>query len=440
MADQLLGSPISPSAELAAGDNFGEMRTAIDQRDGKTLQLWGFNLRLSAPDSLITVEDYRQRARRRLPRMVWHYVDGGADGMETISDNQKAFGKWSLRSRVLSGAGDPDLRTSVADTLIDLPVLLAPTGFLGLSHWRGDIEAARAATSRGTRFVVSTASSWSIEDIAEAAPGHFFQLYPWEGEFGSELMKRAWGAGYRTLMVTVDVPVVGNRQGERKNGMGMPPTMFPRNAFNIMRYPRWAWNAVRHQRIGGRNLVDSSGFAAAVKSAEIQMRQMRQSDLTWDDFGWMRDQWKGKLFIKGVLEPEDAVRAVELGADGVVVSNHGGRQLNFARATLDALPDVVAAVGQRSEVLLDGGVRRGTDVIKALALGARAVMIGRPYIYGVAAAGEKGVQGVLDIFRAEISRSLSLMGCQDVASLDRSWLAPRDSPDAALTRDARMNR
>jgi L-lactate dehydrogenase (cytochrome)/(S)-mandelate dehydrogenase len=390
------------------------------------VNIFGFDLRWTAPETLITVEDYRRAARRRLPAMVWSYVDGGAEDLNTLKENRDAFSRWALRSRMLAGNGMPSLATSVAGVPLSMPVLFAPTGFLGMSQWQGDIHAARAAASAGTRYVVSTASSWSIEEIADASPeGHFFQLYPREGDIAAKLMRRAWSAGYRTMMVTVDVPVVGNREAERHTGMGMPPVLTPRRILNIARHPTWALNVLRHQRIGGRNLVDGAGIAAAVEAAEIQNRQMVQATLNWNDFQWMREQWKGKLFIKGILDPEDAVRAVNLGADGVVVSNHGGRQLDFALSSLEALPGVVAAVGHRAEVLLDSGVRRGSDVLKALALGAKAVMIGRPYVYGVTVAGEQGARGILDIFRTEMERNLSLMGCPSVAALNRSWILPR---------------
>lgn len=390
------------------------------------MNVFGFDVKWTSPASLITVEDYRQAARRCLPKMIWAYVDGGADDRVTLQDNRDAFGRWALKSLVLAGHAAPDLRTSVAGVDIDMPLLLAPTGFIGLSHWHGDIDAARASARAGTRYVVSTASSWSLEEIAaESGIGHFFQLYPREGDIADKLMRRAWAAGYRAMMVTVDVPVIGNREAERRYGMGIPPLLTPATMLDIARHPTWAWRMLRHQRIGGRNLVNGAGVAAAVKSAEIQSRHMVQSTLNWDDFAWMRKMWKGPLFIKGILDPVDARRAVALGADGVVVSNHGGRQLDFALSSLDALGPVVDAVGHQVEVLLDGGVRRGSDVLKAVALGAKAVMVGRPYIYGATTAGEKGISAILEIFRSEMARSMTLMGCPDVRSLDRSWLIRR---------------
>ena len=212
--------------------------------------------------------------------------------------------------------------------------------------------------------------------------------------------------------------------------MGIPPVLTPRRLLNVARHPKWALDVLLHQRIGGRSLATGGGVTGAIESIEIQSRELMQSTLDWDDLAWMREKWKGPLYIKGVLTPEDATRAVDLGVDGVVVSNHGGRQLDFTPATLDVLPDIAEAVGDRAEVLMDGGVRRGSDVVKALALGADAVLIGRPYLYGLAVNGEEGVAHVLDILKDEIDRTLALMGVGSVAELDRSWVVPRASAAA----------
>ena len=263
-----------------------------------------------------------------------------------------------------------------------------------------------------------------------------FQLYPGTGGVAADLMRRAWAAGYRTLFVTVDVPVKGNREGERKQGMGIPPALTPRRALNFARHPRWTYDMLRHQRVAGANVGSGGGVRDAVASIEIAEREMMQSRLNWDDLAWMREQWKGRIYLKGVLRADDAARAVDLGCDGVVVSNHGGRQLDHVTPTLEALPEIVDEVGGRAEVILDGGVRRGTDVVTALALGAKAVLVGRPYVYGLAVAGEQGVAAVLDILRDEIERALTLLGVHDVADLNRSHVrraAPR--PDvSAVTR------
>jgi L-lactate dehydrogenase (cytochrome)/(S)-mandelate dehydrogenase len=385
--------------------------------------MFGFRQQLRPLDKLISVEDYRRRAKRKVPRMIWAYVDGGADDEITLHENQAAFGRLRLRAKVLAGHRRRDLSTTVAGVPLDLPILLAPTGLTGLSYWRGDVAAARAAESRGTRYVVSTASSWTIEEIVDntfEAP--FFQLYPQEGDFAARLMDRAWRSGCRVLMLTVDVPVLGNREGERRLGMERPPVLTPWHLVDLARHPTWTYDAARHGRISARHMVASGGVRAAVVSVEIQERTLMQSALSWDDLRWVRDRWRGKLLVKGVLDPDDARRAVDLGVDGIVVSNHGGRQLDSVPATVDALAGVVAAVGDRTEVLLDGGVRRGTDVIKALALGARAVLIGRPYVYGLIVDGERGAGAVLDVLRQEMERTMTLMGVGDIADLDPSSL------------------
>jgi L-lactate dehydrogenase (cytochrome)/(S)-mandelate dehydrogenase len=390
------------------------------------MKAFGFDLKLKAPQRYVTVEDYRQAARLRLPDLVWAYLDGGADDLVTLQGNRSGFSDWSLKSRVLTANGKPDLSTTVAGQKISMPLMLAPTGYTGLVNWRSDISAVQAAEAAGTKYAVSTASSWSIEEIAAAASQeHIFQLYPKEGDIAARMMHRAWQAGYRTLFLTVDVPAVGNREGERRKGMGMPPTLTPSRMLNIACYPRWALDVLRHKRISGRNFINGGSLAQAVANLEVQNRHLVQSKLGWDDFAWVREQWKGRVYIKGILDPQDAERAVALGADGVIVSNHGGRQLDFSLPSISALPDIVSAVGGRAEILLDGGVRRGTDVIKAVALGASAVLVGRPYLYGLAAEGRAGIDRVLEIFRTEIERSMILMGVGSVAELDPNWLISR---------------
>jgi L-lactate dehydrogenase (cytochrome)/(S)-mandelate dehydrogenase len=237
------------------------------------------------------------------------------------------------------------------------------------------------------------------------------------------MMKRAKNAGYAGMFVTVDVPVLGNRESERKRGMGNPPVVTPARVLDAAARPRWWVNFLKHQRISIRNLVEAGGARAAVSSVREQYRLMRP-ELNWDDFAWMREHWDGPLFIKGVLDADDADRAVGLGADGVVVSNHGGRQLNFAVGALDALPAIARRVGGRAQVLVEGGIRRGSDVVKALCLGADAVCIGRPYLYGLATAGPAGAEHVASIFREEITRAMTLMGVAKVADLDETWLLP----------------
>jgi L-lactate dehydrogenase (cytochrome)/(S)-mandelate dehydrogenase len=259
---------------------------------------------------------------------------------------------------------------------------------------------------------------------------HFFQLYP-GGEHTATLMRRAWDSGYRVLFVTVDVPVLGNREGERRRGYASSGsihrtlTVTPREALDMARHPTWLLQQYRHGRGAMRNLLPSAGVEATFESIEILHREIDRATFAWEDLEWIREQWPGSVYVKGLLDPRDAERAVAIGCEGVVVSNHGGRQLDHALASLEALPAIVDAVGERAEVLLDGGVRRGTDVVKALALGARAVLIGRPQIYGLIVGGEQGVRDVLEILHAELDRALALMGVQDIQELDRGWLIER---------------
>lgn len=359
--------------------------------------------------------------------MIWSYVDHGAESETTLRDNEEAFARYRLEARAATGAAPKTLETAVAGQRVSLPVLLAPTGLSGLSHWTGELGGARGAERAGTLSILSTSSTYTIEEVAGGTEqNHLFQLYPFRDDEGVRggslgLMQRAERAGYSAVFVTVDVPVVGNREWERLRGMGAPPTITPLRALDAARHVRWAYRYLRHQRVSAGNLFDRSGSAAAVESVN-RLARLMNPDLTWDDIAWMRDRWRGRFYIKGILHPDDADRAIRLGADGVVVSNHGGRQLDQARATLDALPAVAAAVGDRGEVLLDGGVRRGTDVVKALCLGATAVCIGRPWLYGLAVDGETGVHRVLEIFRQEILRAMTLMGVETLDRLGPQWL------------------
>jgi isopentenyl diphosphate isomerase/L-lactate dehydrogenase-like FMN-dependent dehydrogenase len=390
----------------------------------------------------LNVEDWRQYARRKLPELAWSYLDGGADDLVTLRENMSGFRRWRLRQRCLTGVCNPVIEATIARTLLSLPVALAPTGACGIAHWTGDVAVARAAEKSGSRVVLSTASSYTLEQVAHATEHqHWFQLYPFGNrERVGALIQRARNAGYTALFVTVDVPVLGNRESERASGMGAPWTLRPRGALSMLMHPRWLYAVIKHKRIAAIHYRERPSGAPpqaqdilrravmgaaddAVRAAEAQSRYM-QGDLHWDDIAWMRERWKGPLYVKGILHPGDAEYAVDrIGVEGVVVSNHGGRQLDRTLASIDALPAIAARVGNRAEVYLDGGVRRGTDVITALCLGARGVFIGRPYLYGLAAAGERGVEAVIEIFRTEIVRALILMGCSSVAALDASWLS-----------------
>lgn len=372
--------------------------------------------------------------------MAWSYIEGGADDLITADENKSAFLRHHLRMRSLAGAAKPSLSCEIAGTPVSMPVALAPVGATGIAHWTGDIAAARGAEAAGTRAVLSTASSYLIEEVAEAtSENHWFQLYPIGGrERIAELIGRAKAAGYSALFVTVDIPTLGNREGERKWHFQLPWVVSPGRALHLARHSRWVWEALRHKRMAAIHFLETekraqeassagvTGALAQVAQSGARLASQLQSDLTWDDVKWMRDLWPGPFYVKGILDPDDAERAVvDLGADGVVVSNHGGRQLDRCLSSIDALPAIAERIGNRAAVYLDGGVRRGTDVITALSLGAQAVFVGRPFLYGLAAGGEAGVRSVLEILRDEIVRNLTLMGCPSVQSLDASWLANR---------------
>jgi isopentenyl diphosphate isomerase/L-lactate dehydrogenase-like FMN-dependent dehydrogenase len=389
-------------------------------------------LSLGLKRETIGVAGHAARAKRRLPAMAWAYLEGGAEDQVTLAANRAGFHQWRLVPRILSGTRQPRLSTRVAGDEIALPVALAPVGITGLIRWDGDRAAARAAERAGTRLALSTGSSWSLEEIADATDAnHWFQLYPYgnRDKVGA-LVDRAAAAGYSALFLTVDVGARGNREVERRAGMQMPLRLTPRSLIDFACHPRWAIDALRRNRIAMIHYAQASatGISAAV-GAVAEMDRHMQGDLDWDDLAWLRDRWKGPLYVKGVLHPDDAVRAVHaIGCDGVAVSNHGGRQLDRAPAAIEALPGIVDALRGRGEVFLDGGVRRGADAIIALALGANAVMVGRPYCYGMASDGEAGVIDILRILRDDIQRTLVLMGCPGVDALDRSWIerAPRD--------------
>jgi L-lactate dehydrogenase (cytochrome)/(S)-mandelate dehydrogenase len=363
--------------------------------------------------------------------MVWAYLEGAAEDQVTLKANREAFSDWALRARVLSGTARVNLRSTVAGVELELPVLLAPTGLTGLVHSRGELAAARAAERAGSALLLSTGASYSLEEVSVAAEGRrLFQLYPWARRNGGtrelsiSLMERAIRCGYSGLVVTVDAPAIGNREEERRNGMGLPPVLTPVRVMQTTAHPRWAWGLLTRRRVSARNLVAEGAGSDALSSIQVQYQLIRP-DLVWEDLSWIREVWTGPLLVKGILDPADAEQAVNIGAEGVIVSNHGGRQLDGALASLEALPGIVARIGDRAQVLIDGGIRRGTDVIKALSLGADAVCIGRSYLYGLACRGEDGVAHVLDILREEMVRAMTLMGCGDIAELGPDWLVNR---------------
>jgi isopentenyl diphosphate isomerase/L-lactate dehydrogenase-like FMN-dependent dehydrogenase len=376
--------------------------------------------------SLTSVDEAQRIAKRRIPRSVHHYIEGGTEAEFTVRDNRRAFEELTFRPRAAVFVPRRELATTVLGQELSMPVIVAPAGYIRLAHRDGELGAARAAGRAGIAAGISTLSSYPIEEIAAASPGPvWYQLYFAGGRTGAELaIERARKAGCRALIVTVDLAAAAGRERHFRGG-GLPTRVDLRSALRyapeLLPRPRWTLDFLRDGlRLEIPN-VRTSPDGPPLSLAEAS-RSMRRAAPTWDDLAWIRERWGGPIVVKGILSADDARRALDAGAGAIVVSNHGGNALDGTPATLRVLPEVLAAVGGRSEVLLDGGVRRGADVVKALALGARAVLVGRAYIWGLAAAGEPGVARILEILRDGIDRTLALLGCPSVAALDRSYL------------------
>jgi L-lactate dehydrogenase (cytochrome) len=382
------------------------------------------NLRMlftrSSLPAINTVEDLRRRARRRLPRMVFDFVDGGAEIELTIRANREALDAVRFEPRYLADVAGRDVSTTVLGQRVDVPLLLAPAGLATLVHPEGEVAAARAAGRAGTILVVSTASGRSLEDIADAATGPlWFQLYLWRDEAAvGALVDRAKACGCTALVLTVDVPVVGKRERDLRNGMSLPPKIRLRGAVDASWRLGWLRGLATGPAITFANLTGiAEGDSASAIGAYVD-RVLVDPTATWERLDWLRRRWEGPLVVKGVMSAHDAGEAVARGADAVYVSNHGGRQLDSVAGTAEVLPEVVEAVDGRAEVLVDGGIRRGSDVVKARALGATAALAGRPWIYALAADGESGVDRLLDIMAADVDRTLALLGVRRFDEVD----------------------
>ena len=377
----------------------------------------------------LNIEDLRRMAERRMPRVVFDYIDGGADAEYTLRENTRAFERITFRPRCAVPASQCDVSTTVAGTRLAFPLVLAPVGSSRLFHPDGEPAAARAAGEAGIAYTLSTLSGSRLEEVRAASQGPcWYQLYLCGGhDVARAAIARAKAAGFSALVVTIDTPVAGLRERDFRNGhkellTRRPLDMLP-HVGQFLARPRWLASFLKD---GGLmsfpNIVLPDGpMGYADVGAALE-----QSAVCWDDLRWIRDAWNGPMIIKGVHTKEDALRAVDAGADALVVSNHGGRQLDGVPATLDMLPEVVDAVGGRIDVLIDGGIRRGSDIVKALCLGAKAVLAGRAYAYGLGAAGGAGVAHAIGILRADFVRTMKLLGCPSIAELDASFIdAPR---------------
>jgi L-lactate dehydrogenase (cytochrome) len=359
-----------------------------------------------------------------VPRAFFDYVDGGSYDELTLARNRADLDALQFRQRVLVDVSKQDLSTTILGQGAAMPLALAPAGMGGFIRGNGEILAARAAGAFGVPFTLSTVSVCSIEDVREATRAPFwFQLYVLKDRgYTDELIDRAAAASCPALMLTVDIPVGALRRRDPKNGLTVPPRLTLRNAVDVLGKPGWAWSLLTAKRREFGNLAAAVARARGVHFSQWVQSQV-DSSLTWDDLARVRARWKGRLIVKGILDPQDARQAVDLGADAVVVSNHGGRQLDGASSTIGALPAVVDAVGGRCEVMLDSGIRSGQDMLKARALGANAVLAGRAWLYGLGAMGEAGVSLALEIIRRELAVSMALTGRSDMRAVDRTVLA-----------------
>ena len=379
---------------------------------------------MAALDSqLLNIADLRARARRRLPRGFFEFIDRGAEDDRAVENNRSAFEHYLFRPQVLRDVSKRSLATKILGRPSRMPIVMAPTGAAGLMWHNGEIALAKAAAAAGVPFTLSTASLTSIERIAAEAPGRlWFQLYMWpDRAMSHDLVKRAQNAGFEALMVTVDTAIAPNRDCNVRNGIMLPYQVNRRNALDIALHAPWVCSVILRYLL-------TTGMPRFENFPEVLQRSLtaapkgrsalpKNDALTWEDLRTLRQIWQGPLIVKGILHPDDAHAAVACGADAVIVSNHGGRNLDSSVAPLFALPDIVARVGHRAEVFMDGGIMRGSDVIKALALGAKAVLVGRAPLWGVAVAGQAGATRALDILAEESLRVLGQLGCVGVDEL-----------------------
>ncbi|GAB3627351.1 lactate dehydrogenase [Pandoraea terrae] len=379
---------------------------------------------------ITTIEDLRRLAERRVPRMFYEYVDSGSWTERTYRANERDFHGIEFRQRVAVDIEHRSLRTQMLGADVAMPVALAPTGMTGMQHADGEILAAKAAVAFGVPFTLSTVSICSIEDVAAHTRAPFwFQLYVMRDRgFIERLIDRAKAAGCSALMVTMDLQISGQRHKDIKNGLSAPPKLTLPNIANMMTKPKWCLGMLGTKRrtfgniVGHAKGVDDIGSLAAWSAAQFDPK------LSWNDVEWIKRRWGGKLVLKGILDEEDARHARDTGADAMIVSNHGGRQLDGAMSTIRALPPIVDAVGKDIEVWLDGGIRSGQDVIKAIALGAKGTLIGRPFLYGLGAMGEAGVRRALEVIAKEMDVTMALCGRTSIGALDRSMLVPGTYP------------
>jgi len=373
----------------------------------------------------LTIAELKTLAQRRVPKMFFQYADSGSWTESTYQANEADFAKIKLRQRVLVDMSDRSLATTMVGQKASMPVALAPTGLTGMQHADGEMLAARAAEEFGIPFTLSTMSICSIEDIASVTKQPFwFQLYVMKDrDFVLNLIQRAKAAKCSALVLTADLQILGQRHNDIRNGLSAPPKMTVKNLWQMAIRPTWCMEMLKTKRHSFGNIIGHAKDISDMTTLSHWTHSQFDPKLSWSDVAWIKEQWSGPLIIKGILDVEDAKAAVDTGADAIVVSNHGGRQLDGAHSSISMLPQIVDAVGDRLEVHMDGGIRSGQDVLKAVALGAKGTFIGRPFLYGLGAMGKEGVTLALDIIRKELDVSMALCGKRDIKAVDRSILA-----------------
>ena len=375
--------------------------------------------------------DLREMAKERLPKWLFEFVDRGTEDEVALYNNREVFERIKFLPRMLVDVSSRDTSTTIFGKEHKMPIGIAPTGAAGMMWYRGELELARAAKAAGIPFSLATGSITSMEQVAGEVGGTLWmQLYMWaDRALSHQVVRRASAAGFEALLVTVDGVVAGNREYNKRNGFSVPFKYNSRNTMDVLSHPRWMLG-VLGRYIANGGMPTRANFPDELKGKITSdyggNRETRSDSLNWDDLKALRDIWPGKLLVKGLLHPEDAEKSLEYGADGIVVSNHGGRNCDAAPSPIEVLPQIVKAVGDRTTILFDSGIRRGSDVVKALALGAQMVLIGRSTLYGTAAAGEAGAKRALDIYRGEISRAMAQIACNKVSEIGPQHVALQD--------------
>jgi len=374
-----------------------------------------------------SIDDLRRLAKRRLPAGVFDYIDGGAEDERTLASNSTDFGRLEFRPRVLRDVSDLDTSTSIFGVPASMPVVLSPTGFTRIAHSQGELAVTRSAGRAGIPWSLSTMGTRSIEECADANPNgeKWFQIYTWKDRgLVEELVGRARAAGYGAVWLTVDTAVLGRRERDVRRGMTLPPKLGPKTLVDGALHPAWTWDFLNGGPITFANIVgrQEEDGSTAITLADHVARQFDQA-LSWDDIDWVRSIWDGPIVLKGIQTVADAKQAVAMGVEGLGLSNHGGRQLDDAPTPVSLIEPVRDEIGDQATIICDGGIRRGSDIVKAIALGADVVSVGRPYFLALGAAGEAGVDWLLDFYRTGLERTMALTGCRSLAEIDRDLVA-----------------